>query len=201
MVSLPELGSTTPTLQLEVHQHWLEVARASGIDVTEFNAGAPFHERVSWARSKGLLIATAYSRYSTKLQSSTADQLKACAAYAAKNGMYIPPELICSDEGVKGKTTLRDGLDRLGAILDAKLIDVLLVFKMSRLFRLAYQGFRFIQEEIVERGFRAVSVSQQIDTKDEKSWRLQVGIHGLIDDSFTEAVADHWSGRATMYIS
>ena len=188
---LPEAGSAKPAMMLEVHAHWIDAARAAGIDLTDFNAVASFEERLAWARRHGLLVAAAYGRYSTKLQSSTSDQFKACVAYAAQHGMYVPPELLCCDEGVRGKRVQRDGLDRLNAIFDAKVVDVLLVFKMSRLFRLAYQGFKYIQEEVVDRGFRAISVSQQIDTNDEKSWRLQITVHGLIDDSFTEAVADH----------
>ncbi len=191
MVNLPDAGSAKPALQFEVHQHWIETARANKVDLTEFNPEAPFEERVAWAQRHGLLIATPYSRYSTKLQSSTADQLKACAAYAAQHGMYAPPELLCCDEGVRGKKVQREGLHRLGAIFDAKLADILLVFKMSRLFRLAYQGFKYVQEEVVDRGFHAVSTSQQIDTRDEKGWKLKIAMFGIIDDSFTEAVADH----------
>ena len=70
-------------------------------------------------------------------------------------------------------------------------MHVLLVYKVSRLFRHAFRGFQMIQEEIVEEGLRAVSVSQGIDTGDKKMWKAQLAMHGLLDDMLLDAIADH----------
>ena len=68
---------------------------------------------------------------------------------------------------------------------------MLLVYKASRLFRQAGKRYQFINEEVVEEGLRAVSVSQGIDTNDRKTWKLQLQIHGIMDDMLLDAIADH----------
>ena len=68
----------------------------------------------------------------------------------------------------------RAGLDRTKSILNQQLAKVLLVYKASRLFRQAGKGYQFINEEVVEEGLRAVSVSQGIDT--ERSQDMETAI-------------------------
>ena len=92
---------------------------------------------------------------------------------------------------MKGKRLRRAGLNRTKRILGDRSASVLLVFKASRLFRQAGKGYQFINEEVVEEGLRAVSVSQGIDTNDKKTWKLQLQIHGLLDDLLLDAIADH----------
>jgi DNA invertase Pin-like site-specific DNA recombinase len=191
MTELPLKGAASAETRSLAHQEWMEAARRAGLELTGFDPDAPLEQRITWAIGAGLLIATIYTRFSTKRQNSTADQVRACVLYAAAHGMYVPPELICADEGVKGRKIRRDGLDRLKAILKAGTATVLLVFKFSRLFRHAYMGFQLVQQEVVEEGRRAVSVSQGIDTADEKSWKAQLQLHGLLDDLLSDAIADH----------
>ena len=184
-------GGANIALRRQAHEWWLEAARAAGLDLAGFDPDAPMERRVAWALGLGLHIATVYTRFSGKAQHSTDDQARAVVQFAARNGMYVPPELISSDEAIKGRRIRRVGLDRLKAILAARLATVLLVFKASRLFRQAAEGFKLIQEEVVEAGLRAISVSQGIDTADRRSWKIQLQCHGMADEMLLDAIADH----------
>ena len=147
--------------------------------------------RAAWAASVGLVLAAILSRFSTKMQSSTDTQVRECVEWAARNRMYPPPELVCADEAVTGKKIDLAGLNRVKQILKAKLARALLVYKMSRLFRHPHLGFAFFNEHLVEEGLRGISVSQMIDTNDEKTWKLLAAVHGLADDMLLTATSDH----------
>ena len=188
---LPAKGATSDDLKQKVDAMWIKEAGKNGVDLQGLSPNAPLHDRIAWAMQKGLAVATVYSRYSTKTQGSTEDQVRACVEYAARNGMYCPAELLCTDEAKSGRRTERDGLTRVTYILANRHAQVMLVFKLSRLYRQSYRAIQFIREEIVDAHLRAVAVSQAIDTDDKKTWRLQVGVHSLIDEEFLEAVADH----------
>ena len=66
------------------------------------------------------------SRFSSKLQHSTSGQVRDCTEFAATHKIYIPPEYVCVDEGITGRKSRRDGLERMKLILQHKLADVLL---------------------------------------------------------------------------
>jgi len=188
---LPTTGSIDEELTRNATDWWLTAALDKNPKLSRFDNSMSLEKRIAWALKKGFDIATIYSRYSTKLQNSTADQVRECIIWAAKNGMYVPPELICIDEGVKGSKVRRTGLERMKNILKVRLATVLLVFKVSRLFRQAFKGYQLVQEEVIEEGLRAVSVSQGIDTIDVKSWKIQMQVHGLCDDILLDAIGDH----------
>jgi hypothetical protein len=76
---------------------------------------------------------------------------------AARLRVFIPPHLICLDEAKKGRSTRRVGLSRLKEILQCLRSLVLVMFKLSRLFRSSYKGYEFITERVVEKGHRAVA--------------------------------------------
>src|SRR5262249_18047750 len=122
---------------------------------------------------------------------STTAQVRDNATYAANHKIYVPPEFVCVDEGVSGRKARRDGLTRMKALLEHKLLKVLLVFKVSRLFRVAYLGFQFFQEQIVEEDLRAISTSQGIDTDDKKTWKQLAYLHGIMDEMLIGTIADH----------
>jgi site-specific DNA recombinase len=187
---LPTAGVASPAVSRQAHAEWLDAARQAGVDLTGFDPDAPLPRRLALAKAAGLVIATIYTRFSTKGQHSTADQIRACVLHAARNGMYTPPELICVDEAAKGRRVRRDGLGRVRAILAAKAAAVLLVFKVSRLFRVAWMGYQLVQQEVVEAGLRAVSVSQGIDTADKKLWKALLYLHGLLDDILIDTISD-----------
>ena len=188
---IPEAGSINAELTRETHQWWMEAAESADIDLTDFNPMAPLQERLAWALCNQLEIGTVYTRYSTKFQHSTADQLKTNVEHAAAKCIYCPPEYVCIDEGQRGFKARRNGLNRMLAILRQHLATVLIVFKASRLYRQAYRGYQLIQQEVVEEGLRAISVTQQIDTKlDSKQWKMLFQVHGIADEMMIEATSD-----------
>jgi site-specific DNA recombinase len=191
MNPLPVAGSADGQLARSVHEIWAEEAVKAGIDVTGFDSGAPLAHRLEWAERRGLAIGTVLSRFSSKLQHSTDAQVRACTEFAARNSIYTPPEFVCVDEAVTGKKSRRDGLDRVRLVLKNKMARILLVFKVSRLFRVAYKGFQFFQEQVVEEGLRAISVSQGVDTNDEKTWKQLAYLHGIMDEMLVTTIADH----------
>ncbi len=189
--NLPTAGSASPEIAKLVHELWQDEAAKAGINLDGFDPMSSLGDRIAWARGKDLSIGSGLSRFSSKLQHSTAAQIADCVLYAARHNTYLPPEYVCVDEAVSGRKTRRDGLERIKAILQPKLADTLLVFKVSRLFRVAYRGFQFFQEEVVEEGLRAVSVSQGIDTADEKTWKQLAYLHGIMDEMLLSTIADH----------
>jgi site-specific DNA recombinase len=182
---------TPPEVAQIAEDHWIEVARRSGVDLTGFDANAPLTDRIAWARAARLDVGGVLSRYSSKMQHSTNSQVQECVAFAATHGIYVPPEFICVDEATSGRKSRRKGLDRMKEILAEKQVDVLLVFKVSRLFRSAYKGFAFFAEEVVEQGLRGISVSQGIDTRNGHTWKSLMALHGIMDELLLTTIADH----------
>ncbi|MEQ8786072.1 MAG: recombinase family protein [Pirellulaceae bacterium] len=188
---LPPAGSADNSLARKVHEWYMEAALKAGTNLDGFDPDAPLAVRLAWALRASLVIALAYVRFSSKQQHSDEDQLRANVVYAAQNGMYIPPEYVCVDKAVTGRRLRRVGLDRAKHILTERLASVLLVFTLSRLFRRSYEAYKFVQEEVVENGLRAIAVAQSIDTADERSWKLKFQVHGIMDEMLLEAIAEH----------
>ena len=188
---LPLLGSASVELAQHVHTFWMDNAAKRGIDLTGFDPNATLSERCNFAKARKLDIAAVLSRFSTQLQQSTKTQVEECIRYAASQGFYVPPEYICVDEGVSGRKSRRAGLDRMRLILQQKLVRALLVYKVSRLFRVAYRGFQFFQEDVVEQGLRAISISQSIDTAEEHTWKQLAYLHGIMDEMLISTIGDH----------
>jgi site-specific DNA recombinase len=189
--ALPAAGAADAALAKKTHEWWAEAAAKAGIDLSGFDPEAPLAKRLAWATQYGLDIATVLSRYSSKMQHSTADQVRDCVTFAAWHKQYPAPEFICVDEATSGRKDRRNGLERVKLILEDRLAHTLLVFKVSRLFRVAYKGFAFFQEQIVDKGLRAVSVSQGIDTTNDKIWKGLAYLHGLMDEMLLDTIADH----------
>ncbi len=186
-----EEGSASEELGRKALGQWALEAAIVGIDLEGFDPEASHDDLMSWALSKGFDIACVYARFSTQMQQSTSDQIRECVIWAARNNSFVPPYFISIDEGEKGRKARRPGLSRTRQILKSHLALIFLVYKVSRLFRSAGKGFAFVQEEVVEEGMRAVSVSQDIDTADKSGWKLQLQIHGIMDDLLLDAIADH----------
>ena len=81
---LPTAGAANEEIAARAHQEWLDAARASGVILTGFDASLHLADRLAWAISAGLAIGAIYTRFSTKLQDSTADQIRACIIFAAR---------------------------------------------------------------------------------------------------------------------
>lgn len=188
---IPDAGAASAECQSLIRDVWFEEATRHGVDLTQFNPHAPLSDRLSWAAGERLEIGGILSRFSTKLQHSTDAQVHDNLVYAAGHKIYVPPEFACVDEAQSGRKSRRDGLARMTALLKAKHVGVLLVYKVSRLFRVGYLGFRFFQEEVVEEGLRAISVTQGIDTANGKAWKQLAYLHGIMDEMLLGAIADH----------
>ncbi|MCD0462484.1 recombinase family protein [Roseiconus lacunae] len=187
---ISEDGGVSAELARNALDHWMTAA-AAGINLDGLDPTASHEDLVKWARSRGLDIGSIYSRFSTKMQQSTEDQIRENLYWAARNNIFVPPRFISVDEGAKGSRVRRVGLERTKKILESGEVKVLLIYKASRLFRQAGKGFQFVQEEVVEAGLRAVSTSQGIDTQDRKTWKLQLQMHGMMDEMLLDAIADH----------
>lgn len=189
--TLPAAGAAGPDLARSAHDWWAAAAGRAGIDATGLGPDVPLIERVARARARGLTVATALTRYTTDQQHSTAAQVRECVEGAAARRMWLPGELVSVDEGVSGRKMSRAGVDRLRAILGGRLAEAVLVFKISRLFRSAHRGYMFFQEVASRHGARAVSVTQGIDTAEEKTWKPLACLHGLMDELLLTTIADH----------
>lgn len=192
--NLPGMCAANEKLILNAIKWWSETAAEHNINLAGFDSNACLEERLAWANKLGFAIGTIYSRCYLKVQQSKEDQVREVIQWAAKDRIYIPPEFICVDESAEGKRTKRDGLVRANAILREGLATVLLAYEASRLFRQAGKTLNFIEEEVVEKGLRAVIVSQRIDTDDRKAWKMQLQIHSVMADTFLNAIADHGGG-------
>lgn len=187
---LPSAGSASAEVMAMAHDHWREAAHRHDVDLEGFDVHASLVDRLAWAQSRHLQFAALLRRHSTREQRSTMVQIMACLDYAASHGMYVPPEYICVDEGESGRSVRRAGLNRMREILRRKLVSILLVYDVSRLSRVAYRGFQLVQEEVVDEGLRAISVSQNIDTDNVRVWKSQLMLQGMIDGMLLATIAN-----------
>ena len=187
---IPQQGSAAAELSPAMFAVFSGVA-GDTLDITQFRPEVSLFERLAAAAAAGMEIGGVLSRYSSDMQHSTSAQVLDCVRYATAHKIYVPHEFVCVDEAVSGRKQRRAGLDRMTALLREMLVKVLLVFKVSRLFRVVYKGFQFVQEEVVDEGLRAVSISQGIDTADQKTWKQLMYLYGMMDEMLLSTIADH----------
>ncbi len=77
-----------------------------------------------------------FAQYSSKYQRSIEDQVRECKRWATEDSVHH----IFSDKAVTGRSSRREGLKALQAALEAKEVDVVIVFATSRLFRKQYKS-------------------------------------------------------------
>ena len=130
-IELPLAGSAGPEVVRLVPEAWTAASARAGVALDGFDPDAPLAERLAWADRAGQTPGTILSRYSSKLQHSTADQVRECVEFAARHGIYVPPEFVCCDEAVSGRKAHREGLDRVKRVLGGKHARVLLVYKVT----------------------------------------------------------------------
>lgn len=187
MSNVPSGHPTDPQKQV-AQKTWMTEAVKQGIDVSGFDPRISFIARLQWALSKGLKIAALYARYSSKKQGSTEDQLRSCAEHAARNRIYVDPELIAVDEAVSGRKSHRVGFERVKEMLIHTPANVLITYSTSRLMRRGYAAHKFLQEEIVDQNLRAIAVTEQLDT-DQEDWDFKTGFYSIRDDQFIKTLA------------
>jgi DNA invertase Pin-like site-specific DNA recombinase len=131
------------------------------------------------AKSVGMI----YARYSSDLQHSIVDQVRELLEFAVLNEIFIPLEFIFWDSGISGRKKNRPGLNAMREALEKDRAQVLLVFHSSRLFRRGYYCMKFVVEDVVSEGKRAIFLKNNIDTeKDGHFWQGMLGMMSLIDE-------------------
>lgn len=122
-------------------------------------------------RDQAEAVGAAYARYSSRFQDSVADQVRAILADAVRKRVFVPLDQVYFDLAVRGFKSDREGLNALRACLDRKAAAVAFFFATNRLFRKTYKSLQFVEEQVVERGIRAVFVKSGVDTADAHRWR------------------------------
>jgi site-specific DNA recombinase len=137
-------------------------------------------------------VGAIYARYSSRYQHSIEDQVRTCKDWAGKNGIAVPDDLIFIDRAITGKSSRRQGLKGFKNALASNQADVAIIFSTNRLYRKCYQALAFVEEEIVDKGKRAVFVkSGPIDTDDKEQWRKLLHIHAMMDEFVVQMTAAH----------
>lgn len=171
--------------QIAQEREDLVLKTAGEIDaiVAEYHAKLP--------RKQAESIGAAYARFSSRFQESIADQIRVIYEAAIKAGIFIPREKIFYDLAVSGKKERRSGLNQLKAAIKNKEFKVLLVFATSRLYRKNYKSMQFVEEELVERGLRAIFVKSGLDTADEENWRMMLQMYSSLDEIYAGMHSAH----------
>jgi len=150
---------------------------------------AAYHAR--FKRDKDTVIGAVYGRYSSRFQDSIADQIRTLLEDAQRRNIYVPFEHIYYDMAVRGYKNDRDGLNGLRACLAAKKVAVVFFFATNRLFRKSYRSLAFVEEQVVERGIRAIFAKSGIDTADGKRWRMLLNANAMIDEYCVDMNVDN----------
>jgi site-specific DNA recombinase len=134
-----------------------------------------------------------YARYSSELQraSSIEDQIRKCREYAQKKGWVIDETYVRYDQATSGTSLVgRDGINSLVMIAKQhpRPFDVLLIDDTSRLARNLAQA-QTILKTLRFWDIRVISVSQGLDSG-EKSAQQLFAIYGLMDEQFSQALAE-----------
>lgn len=165
--------------QARRNRSWDEIRQI----VAEAHALLPRHEAQA--------VGAAYARYSSRYQDSVADQIRTIVTDAVRKGIFIPLENVFLDLAVRGVKYDRPGLNDLRACLGRKDVRVVFFFATNRLFRKTYRSLQFVEEEVVEKGVRAVFVKSGVDTADGKRWRGLLSMHAMMDEFVVGTTADH----------
>ncbi len=103
-----------------------------------------------------------YARTSTDDQT-TEQQVDALLGYARTQGWQVPSELRFIDQGFSGKNADRPEFQRLKALIEAKLVDVVLAIKIDRLGRSVPDLLNFYEQADMA-GVRVICTTQGFDT-------------------------------------
>ncbi len=126
--------------------------------------------------------AAIYARYSSENQrpESIEDQVAACRALAARQGLAVLDEHVYADQAQSGARSDREGLSALVAAARERQFEVVVVDDLSRLARDNYLMLSVLAELHFE-GVRVVSVADGLDSGDEES-TLAIQIRGIFNE-------------------
>ena len=132
-----------------------------------------------------------YGRYSDTKQDdgfSIEYQLTECQAYLDKNGMPLTKTYI--DQAITGtKVAGREAFHELIQDVKNGLIDVIVVYKFSRIFRNAYESHKY-RKLFKKHGVKLISVTQMVDDE-TSSGKLMIGVMANIDEYQSAVISDH----------
>lgn len=132
-----------------------------------------------------------YARYSDTKQDdgySIEYQLSECQDYLTKNGLQLHKTYI--DQAVTAKKVAgRESFFELLHDVKNGELDVVIVYKFSRIFRNAYESHKY-RKIFKKHGVKLISVTQQVD--DETSaGQLMIGVMANIDEYQSAVISDH----------
>lgn len=132
-----------------------------------------------------------YGRYSDTKQDdgfSIEYQLTECQAYLDKNGMPLTKTYI--DQAITGtKVAGREAFHELIRDVKNGMIDVVVVYKFSRIFRNAYESHKY-RQLFKKHGVKLISVTQMVDDE-TSSGKLMIGVMANIDEYQSAVISDH----------
>lgn len=132
-----------------------------------------------------------YARYSDTKQDdgySIEYQLSECQDYLSKQGLSLTKTYI--DQAISGtKVAGREAFHELIHDVKNDLIDIVIVYKFSRMFRNAYESHKY-RKLFKKHGVRLVSVTQQVDD-DTSAGQLMIGVMANIDEYQSAVISDH----------
>ena len=122
------------------------------------------------------------SRDDDKEQNSLKNQKGIIQEYAKQQGYDIIN--IIEDDNISGMTFDRDGLSILKDLIDAELVDIILVKDLSRLGRHKAYSALFINY-LNQKGIKAISVTENIDTSNEND-DILIGFKQIINEQYSK---------------
>ena len=132
-----------------------------------------------------------YGRYSDSNQDdgySIEYQLSECQDYLDKQRLSLTKTYI--DQAVTGtKVAGRDAFHELIHDVKNDLIDVVVVYKFSRIFRNAYESHKY-RKLFKQHGVKLISVTQLVDDE-SSSGQLMIGVMANIDEYQSAVISDH----------
>lgn len=132
-----------------------------------------------------------YARYSDTKQDdgySIEYQLSECQSYLSKTGETLTKTYI--DQAITGtKVAGREAFFELLHDVKNNLIDVIIVYKFSRIFRNAYESHKY-RKFFKDNGVKLISVTQQVDDE-TSSGKLMIGVMANIDEYQSAVISDH----------
>lgn len=136
-------------------------------------------------------LAVAYVRYSDHNQDdgfSIEYQLSEIQEYCLKNGLELDKAYIDQATTAK-KVAGRDNFFKLIHDIKAGYVNILIVYKFSRIFRNSYESHKY-RKLFKKYGVKLISITQQLD--DETSTgRLMINVLSDIDQFQSETISDH----------
>ena len=132
-----------------------------------------------------------YARYSDAKQDdgySIEYQLSECQDYLDKQGLSLNKTYI--DQAITGtKVAGREAFHELIHDVKNGLIDVIVVYKFSRIFRNAYESHKY-RKLFKKHGVKLISVTQLVDDE-TSSGQLMIGVMANIDEYQSAVISDH----------